>query len=160
MNKWQRKVDALIRLAEDQRGKPEGDLAREKLTEILNKHPEAQRYPPMVDLVHRDFQAADVVVLKRRGIPTGGSWTGRSLDEALQLMMEDYARRLKIRGLIEEDVDPGTEDARYDGDVMTRAEVEANYLGCFPYPTEEERAACKELAAERFVEGGPDDQLE
>jgi len=33
-DRWKTKVDALIRLAEDQEGKPEGDLVREKLASI------------------------------------------------------------------------------------------------------------------------------
>lgn len=38
-DRWKTKVDALIRLAEDQAGKPEGELAREKLASILKEHP-------------------------------------------------------------------------------------------------------------------------
>ena len=49
-NKWKRKLDALIRLARDQEGKPEGDVARDKIALILRNHPEALEYPPVVDL--------------------------------------------------------------------------------------------------------------
>jgi hypothetical protein len=88
-NKWQSKVDALIRLAEDQKGKPEGDLAREKLLLILQNHPEAVDYRPILDLACKD-----VVKMHRMGINTDGSWTGTNLQEALAKMMQDYHNRL------------------------------------------------------------------
>ena len=78
-DRWQTKVDALIRLAEDQKGKPEGDLAREKLLSILQKHPEAVTYKPIVDLAWRDITIKDVVTMHRRGISTDGFWTGATL---------------------------------------------------------------------------------
>lgn len=93
-NKWQSKVDALIRLAEDQKGKPEGDLAREKLLSILQKHPEAVTYKPIVDLAWRDLTTKDVVKMHRMGISTDGSWTGTNLQDALNKMMQDYYRRM------------------------------------------------------------------
>jgi len=37
---WRRKVDALARLAKDQKGKPEGDVAAQKLRAIMDTHPE------------------------------------------------------------------------------------------------------------------------
>ena len=93
-NKWQRKADALILLAEDQKGKPEGDLAREKLLLILQNHPEAVMYKPIVDLAWRDLTTKDVAKMHRRGISTDGSWTGANLQDALNKMMQDYYRRL------------------------------------------------------------------
>ena len=93
-NRWQTKVDALIRLAEDQKGKPEGDLAREKLLSILQKHPEAVTYQPIVDLAWRDLTTKDVAQMHRRGISTDGSWTGVNLQDALAKMMQDYQRRM------------------------------------------------------------------
>lgn len=93
-DRWQTKVDALIRLAEDQRGKPEGDLAREKLLSILQKHPEAVTYKPIVDLAWRDITTKDVAEMHRMGISTDGSWTGRNLQEALFKMQQDYYRRM------------------------------------------------------------------
>ncbi len=101
-NKWQRKVDALIRLADDQRGKPEGDLARQKLTEILNKHPEAREYPPILVLAERDFTMMDLRAMKRRMISTAGSWTGRSIEEALEIMIDDYRARLQSKGALDD----------------------------------------------------------
>ena len=89
-NKWQRKVDALILLAEDQKGKPEGDLAREKLLLIVKNHPEAVRYQPLVDLARRDISTRDVVDMHRRGISTDGVWEGATLWEAMDNMMKDY----------------------------------------------------------------------
>ena len=87
--RWQRKVDALLRLAEDQRGTPEGDLAREKLRRILRRHPEARAYEPL-----QAFTLRDVAYMKRHGISTGGSWTGANLGEAIALMVADYRRRI------------------------------------------------------------------
>ena len=104
-NKWQRKVDALILLAEDQKGKPEGDLAREKLLLIVKNHPEAVRYQPLVDLAHRDMSTRDVVDMHRRGISTDGVWEGATLWEALDNMMKDYhARAFGVSPLEDEQV--------------------------------------------------------
>jgi hypothetical protein len=89
MNRWKSKVQALIRLAEDQEGKPEGELAREKLRLILEKYPEARQYQPV-----REFMLKDVGYMKRHGIPTEGSWTGGNLQEAIALMVADYRRRI------------------------------------------------------------------
>lgn len=94
LNKWRSKADALIRLAEDQRGKPEGDLAREKLVQILNKHPEAFYYEPLRELAKRDFTLADLGKMTKMGVSTDGSWTGRNLSEAIRLMVADYEGRL------------------------------------------------------------------
>lgn len=90
MNRWKRKVQALMRLAEDQAGKPEGQLARQKLRQILKKYPQAREYEPV-----RVFMARDIVAMKRMGISTEGSWTGRNLQEAIALMMADYGTRLE-----------------------------------------------------------------
>lgn len=98
-NKWKRKVDALIRLAEDQRGKPEGNLAREKLAEILRNHPEAACYKPLVDLTNGDLRiitTKDVAWMNRNKISTDGSWTGRDLAEALAMMEADYRSRILL----------------------------------------------------------------
>ncbi len=93
-NKWKRKAHALARLAEDQRGTPEGDLAREKLAEILRKHPEAVEYEPIKTLAERDLTMADVAWMKRHGVSVEGSWTGKDFAEALHLMEEDYWQRI------------------------------------------------------------------
>ena len=93
-DRWKTKVDALIRLAEDQRGRPEGDLAREKLASILKKHPEAMTYKPVLNLAWKDITTKDVVKMHRMGISTAGSWTGHNLQEALYKMMMDYHRRM------------------------------------------------------------------
>ena len=90
MNRWKRKVQALMRLAEDQAGKPEGELARQKLRQILEKYPQAREYEPV-----QVFMARDIVAMKRRGISTEGSWTGRNLQEAIALMVADYGTRLE-----------------------------------------------------------------
>ena len=92
-NRWQTKVDALIRLAEDQKGKPEGDLAREKLLLILQNHPEAVHYQPILDLAWRDISTRDVAEMHRRGISTAGSWTGANLMAAIDKMLQDYYQR-------------------------------------------------------------------
>jgi len=93
-SKWKRKARALSRLAENQRGKPEGDLARQKLLEIINAHPEAKDYEPVKELIRRDLAMKDVMTMKKRGIPLEGDWTGRNLFEAIALMETDYKRRI------------------------------------------------------------------
>ena len=87
---WKRKIDALLRLAEDQAGKPEGDLARQKLDAILAKHPEARDYEPV-----KQFMLKDVGYMKRVGIDTGGSWTGANMTEAIAMMITEYQRRIE-----------------------------------------------------------------
>ena len=95
MNKWQSKIDALILLAEDQEGKPEGDLAKEKLRRILRRFPElAQWHAPLDDFAGRVFTICDLEQMKRQGISTEGVWSGRNLDEAVAMMIADYKRRL------------------------------------------------------------------
>ena len=93
-DRWKTKVDALIRLAEDQAGKPEGELAREKLAGILEKHPEAVQYQPLQDLAWRDITTRDVVAMHRAGISTDGSWTGATPAEAMFKMLDDYYQRM------------------------------------------------------------------
>lgn len=94
MNRWKRKVRALTRLADDQRGKPEGDLARQKLLQIINKYPEAAEYEPVVELVKKDLMTTDITWMKRHGVFVAGSWTGGNLWEAIALMEADYKQRL------------------------------------------------------------------
>lgn len=67
MNRWKRKVQALARLAEDQRGKPEGELAREKMRQILERYPEARDYEPV-----KQFMMSDIAWMRRQGISTDG----------------------------------------------------------------------------------------
>ncbi|KPK86875.1 MAG: hypothetical protein AMJ81_00180 [Phycisphaerae bacterium SM23_33] len=94
MNRWKRKVRALARLADDQRGKPEGDVARQKLLQIINKYPEAASYEPVVELAKKDLTMADVGWMKRHGVSLAGGWTGGNLYEAIALMEADYRERL------------------------------------------------------------------
>jgi hypothetical protein len=89
---WKGKVQALIRLAEDQAGKPEGELAREKLRQILEKYPEARQYKPI-----RVFILKDIGYMRQHGISTEGSWTGANLQEAIALMVADYRQRIAER---------------------------------------------------------------
>ena len=93
-NKWRRKADALARLAEDQRGKPEGDLARQKLQEIIANHPEAREYQPVKDLFARDLELKDIGAMRMAGISTAGSWHGRTIAEVLAAMTQDYKARI------------------------------------------------------------------
>lgn len=93
-DKWTSKVDALVRLAEDQRGTPEGDLAREKLASILRKHPEVCRYQPVVTLAERDLTLADIGKMKREGISLEGTWVGTDLQDAVRVMEDEYKRRI------------------------------------------------------------------
>ena len=95
MNRWQSKVDALIRLAEDQKGKPEGELAREKLRQILEKYPEAaQAHQPLHEFAEREFTAADLGYMMRQGISIDGRWTGRNLQDAILRMVAEYRVRI------------------------------------------------------------------
>lgn len=89
MNHWKRKAIALAKLAEDQRGKPEGETARRKLLEIINKHPEVVQLEEVKQLT-----LADLGQMKRRGISLAGSWTGNDLQDAIRLMEEDYRQRM------------------------------------------------------------------
>lgn len=94
MNRWKRKVEALTRLAEDQRGKPEGDLARMKLQQILDRYPEARQYEPVMDFMLRELTMRDVAWMRQRGISTDGRWTGRNLAETIMIMEADYKQRI------------------------------------------------------------------
>lgn len=89
MNKWKRKAIALARLAEDQRGKPEGEVARQKLLQILNRYPQAREYEPI-----KVFTLRDIAWMRRRGISTAGKWTGTNFADAIRLMVEDYQQRM------------------------------------------------------------------
>jgi hypothetical protein len=95
MNRWKRRVQALTRLAEDQRGKPEGDVARQKLLYILNKYPEARDYEPVKELVRKDITLRDIGYMRRNNISTAGSWTGGNLQQAIKLMEADYRQRIE-----------------------------------------------------------------
>lgn len=94
VNRWKRKAAALAQLAEDQRGKPEGDLARQKLLEIINNHPEAANYEPVRELAQRDITLGDVARMKRDGISTEGRWEGATFIEAYAAMVADYWQRI------------------------------------------------------------------
>lgn len=91
--RWKRIADALLRLAEEQRGKPEGDLARAKLAQIIAKYPEARDYEPLQMLLVQMLTPRDIADMRRRGVNTDGSWTGRDLREALLVMAEDLRKR-------------------------------------------------------------------
>ncbi len=93
-DRWQTKADTLIRLADDQRGKPEGDLACEKLLQIINKHSESFTYQPLIDFAEREFTLQNLKEMKQQGISTDGCWTGNTLDDAIGMMVADYKRRL------------------------------------------------------------------
>ncbi len=96
-NRWQRKAEALARLAEDQRGKPEGELARQKLLEIINKHPEVADYEPIVELARRDIDwvmtGAHLVEMKRADISLDGKWKADTMEGAIKAMVRDYQYR-------------------------------------------------------------------
>lgn len=100
-NRWKRKARALARLAEDQRGKPEGELARQKLLEIVNNHPEAAQYEPIVELARRDiewiFKGSHLVEMKRAGVDTDGKWEGANIRDAINAMVSDYKQRYMDR---------------------------------------------------------------
>lgn len=89
-NRWQSKVDALIRLARDPGATPaERDTAARKLRQLTRDHPETMDYKPLAVFTMRDLGE-----MKRRGISTAGSWTGCNLEDAISLMVADYQQRL------------------------------------------------------------------
>ena len=90
--RWKNKIDALLRLAEDQRGKPEGELAREKLDRILRMYPLVRQYQPV-----QEFMMSDLRYMKEHGISTDGHWEGDDLNGAMAAMIEDYRRRIESR---------------------------------------------------------------
>lgn len=71
---WREQARKLAALAEDQRGKPEGDVARRKLLALINKHPEAANFHEIQTLVQRDIIMAEAAYICRNGISTEGSW--------------------------------------------------------------------------------------
>lgn len=91
---WKRKARALARLAEDQRGKPEGDTARQKLLEIIQRHPEARDYEPVKTLIKKDLTMRDISEMRHAGISTDGEWTADDLHTAIKLMEADYRERI------------------------------------------------------------------
>ena len=92
-DRWQPKIDALLRLAEDKGATDaERETARSKLAQILREHPEAETirlYEPV-----RRFTMKDVAFMREHGISAEGSWTGRNLGEAVGLMVAEYERRI------------------------------------------------------------------
>jgi len=101
---WRKVADDLVRLANDQRGTPEGDTARRKLGEILAKYPEAQAYEPIVDLEVKDMAMSELVKMRRMGISTDGKWNGENLQDAIANMVADLKGRRRA-GLIKEEMD-------------------------------------------------------
>ncbi len=83
------RIAKLTRLANDQRGKPEGDVARAKILKLIAKYPHLLKSKPM-----RELKLSDVAYMKRNGISTGGSWTGRNLREAIAMMIDEYRNRI------------------------------------------------------------------
>lgn len=79
----------LKHLAEDQRGKPEGDAAYAKIKELIAKYPEVRA----AIVPYWDFTTCDYVFLKRHGVNMEGRWTGDNLRDAIRLMQEDYCKR-------------------------------------------------------------------
>lgn len=96
-DRWQTKADALIRLADDQRGKPEGDVARAMLLKIINNHPESFAYQPLIDFAEREFTLGDLREMRQQNVSTDGRWTADTLDGAIKMMVADYKRRLGAR---------------------------------------------------------------
>lgn len=89
MTRWKRRALALARLAEDQRGKPEGESAARKLRHILERYPEAREYEPLAE-----FTMSDLRFMRAKGISTEGRWEGESVEDAIAVMIGDYRRRI------------------------------------------------------------------
>jgi len=93
MTRWKRRALALARLAEDQKGKPEGESAARKLSQILERYPEAREYEPIAE-----FTMGDLRSMRDKGISTEGRWTGESLEDAIAVMIRDYRERIAASG--------------------------------------------------------------
>lgn len=94
MNRWKRTAEALARLAEDQQGKPEGDVARQKLIQILDKHPEARSHPPIIAFMRREMTLREFHDIRAAGVDTDGAWTGVDWRDAIRKMTEDLRQRM------------------------------------------------------------------
>ncbi len=90
MNRWKRVAEGLARLAEDQRGTPEGEAAGRKLRAILAKYPQARDYEPV-----RQFTMADLrYILRHADVSTEGRWDGQSPDDALRKAFAELGLRV------------------------------------------------------------------
>lgn len=110
MNRWKRVAASLVRLAVDQKGRPEGNVAREKLKIILEKHPEARSYRPVVEFMRLELAGRGFRVpgrqrvspmtvrefhgMRRAGVDTDGSWTAGSFEKARRQMEADLRQRM------------------------------------------------------------------
>ena len=112
--RWKRTAEALIRLAEDQKGKPEGNVARQKLQQILSKYPETRSHPPVIAFIERDLGMAppgseaprvsygtmpmsEFYRMRQAGVNTDGRWTGTSFQDAVRKMQDDLRQRISDR---------------------------------------------------------------
>jgi hypothetical protein len=103
--RWSTTAEALVRLAEDQAGKPEGDAAEGRLLAVLKRHPEARNAPGVVSFLERKLGVSQrpapptgPMTLRewmdiRRGVNVYGRWTGTNLNDALHRMERDLRAR-------------------------------------------------------------------
>lgn len=112
-NRRMRTAKALVAMALDRGDKPEGIIARQKLLALINRNPELISYPPIVALAQSDLgfvlpatarattqrpsrphiTMQDIYAMRKAGIDTSGSWTGRNLNEAIAMAAADLIRR-------------------------------------------------------------------
>ncbi|GEM_PF-6291869 len=96
MTRWQKIADDLSRLARDQQGKPEGEAARAKLTEIIKNHPEARHYEPVARLIEDDILTnQDLAFIARNRVSLEGTWTADSVEGAMKMMQAVLAGRIR-----------------------------------------------------------------
>ena len=106
-------LEKLCRYAEDRSGFPDGDTARGKVKDLINKNPELVEHPSVIALAKNDlgfilpeptvyspFDGSEVTTeealnFKNMGGNLAGSWTGADLSEALKMMMNDYRNRIE-----------------------------------------------------------------
>lgn len=96
MNRWQKIVDDLTRLARDQQGTPEGELAKQKIQEVLARHPEARHYEPVQRLVDDGIlTGADLKFMMQSNIDVEGTWEADSVAGAMKMMQADLLGRIR-----------------------------------------------------------------
>lgn len=94
---WKEKIEAIKRLATDQKGKPEGEVAEAKLLELINKYPEAAQAQEVIDYAKDLFTLKDIADMHRQGTSTDGSWTAPTFEDAIKIMIEDYRQRKAMK---------------------------------------------------------------
>lgn len=131
-------LEKLCRYAVDRAGFPDGDTAREKIKDLINKHPDFVGHPSVIALAKTDLKfvlpeptifsrfddseitTEEFINFKNAGGNIHGSWEGADFAEALERMMNDYRDRMQRLERVafvfgREDIAP--EDIEIDGGI-------------------------------------------